>query len=115
MAESWATPSIQQWWLPDYDASCPPVIRSLRAFIDERTMAPRSQLGADIRAMKAMFRRTTLTDGDSEPSASPVSAANTADSGASSAGAGSGGFAKMSSPGSDSVKEDNYPSHWGER
>jgi hypothetical protein len=77
------------------------VIRSLRAFVEERTTKPRNQLGEDIRAMKAVFHHVNL---DSSPSNSPESASNTMDSGASSAAGGA--FRKVGSPSSESVKEE---------
>ena len=99
LADTWGEPSIHRWWLPD-EESCPPIIRAMRTFTEERTLKPRSQLGEDIRAMKAVFSRFSLDDSNSN---SPESSANTADiSGGSSVG---GGAYKIGSPSSDSTRE----------
>jgi hypothetical protein len=100
LAQAWGLSTLEPWWLPDAE-TCPPVIRSLRAFVEERTTKPRNKLGEDIRAMKALFQQVSL---DSSPSNSPESASNTMDSGASSAAGGA--FRKVGSPSSESVKEE---------
>jgi hypothetical protein len=53
------------WWLPN-DESCPPIIRSIKDFIHERTTAPKDQTSEDLREMRGIF--STLTISDSPPS-----------------------------------------------
>lgn len=53
------------WWLPD-DEACPPMIRSIKDFIKDRTLAPRDQVSDDLREMRGIFN--TMTIGDSPAS-----------------------------------------------
>jgi hypothetical protein len=52
------------WWLPN-DEDYPPIIRSIRKFVEERTSAATSVPGEDLRDMKAIFASLNLGDGDS--------------------------------------------------
>ena len=63
-------PSINHWWLPD-ETEYPRIIRAIRAFIQERTTKPRSQVTEDIRAMRAIFSNFNMDD---SPKDSPESA-----------------------------------------
>lgn len=58
-----ASPS--DWWLPN-DEACPPIIRSIKDFIKERTTAPKDQVSDDLREMRGIF--SSLTMSDSPPS-----------------------------------------------
>jgi hypothetical protein len=42
LAQAWGLSTLEPWWLPDAE-TCPPVIRSLRAFVEERTTKPRDE------------------------------------------------------------------------
>lgn len=53
------------WWLPN-DERCPPIIRDIKDFIQERTSAPKDQTSEDLREMRGIF--STLTLSDSPPS-----------------------------------------------
>jgi hypothetical protein len=53
------------WWLPD-DEACPPIIRSIKDFIKDRTQAPKDQVSDDLREMRGIF--SSLTISDSPPS-----------------------------------------------
>ena len=74
MAELWQIPSIQHWWL-DNDEGYPPIIRSIRSFIEQRTTAPRDHSGEDVRDMKAIFSKMTLEESP-RSSQSPASGAD---------------------------------------
>jgi hypothetical protein len=50
------------WWLPN-DESYPPMIRSIRKFVEERTSAARDVPTEDLRDMKAIFEKLKLDDG----------------------------------------------------
>jgi len=49
------------WWLPN-DESCPPIIRSIKDFIKERTQAPKDQVSDDLREMRGIFNSMTISD-----------------------------------------------------
>lgn len=53
------------WWLPN-DEACPPIIRSIKDFIKDRTQAPKDQVSDDLREMRGIF--SSLTISDSPPS-----------------------------------------------
>ncbi|KAI9704758.1 MAG: hypothetical protein M1836_006538 [Candelina mexicana] len=61
MSTLWGIPEVKHWWLPN-DEGYPPIIRSIRSFVDDRTMTPRSQPGEDLRNMKAIFSEVKLED-----------------------------------------------------
>jgi hypothetical protein len=52
------------WWLPN-DEGYPPIIRSIRKFVEERTSPARSVDTEDLRDMKAIFASLKLDDGKS--------------------------------------------------
>ncbi|RMZ73400.1 C6 finger domain [Pyrenophora seminiperda CCB06] len=52
------------WWLPN-DEGCPPIIRSIKNFIKERTQAPKDQVSDDLREMRGIFNSLTISDSPS--------------------------------------------------
>jgi hypothetical protein len=50
------------WWLPNNE-KYPPIIRSIRSFVEERTSQARDVPQEDIRDMKAIFASLKLDDG----------------------------------------------------
>ena len=70
IAELWSMPSINHWWLPDEEGYSQ-ILRTIRAFIQERTTKPRTQVTEDIRAMRAIFSKFNMDD---SPKDSPESA-----------------------------------------
>ncbi|MCJ1295367.1 hypothetical protein MMC34_006929 [Xylographa carneopallida] len=73
IAELWALPEIEHWWLP-HEEGYPPIIKSIRAFIEERTRAPRDQGSEDVRNIKGMFAKLGLDD--TSPKDSPESSSS---------------------------------------
>ncbi|KAL8707891.1 MAG: hypothetical protein Q9220_007175 [cf. Caloplaca sp. 1 TL-2023] len=69
MADTWGIPEIRQWWLPN-DEGYPPIVRSIRSFIEERTSKPSSAGDQDeqesIREMKGLFDKLNVGDGSSK-------------------------------------------------
>ena len=61
MAELWNDSEITRWWLPN-DEGYTPIIRSIRTFIEERTLKPRNQSSEDVRNMKGVFSKMSLSD-----------------------------------------------------
>ena len=64
MAELWSLPELLHWWLPN-DEGYPPIVRSIRAFIEERTQPNRQSQTEDVRNMKGLFANISL-EGDDE-------------------------------------------------
>ncbi|EUC36145.1 hypothetical protein COCCADRAFT_88870 [Bipolaris zeicola 26-R-13] len=60
MLESMGAPP-SDWWLPD-DEGCPPIIRSIKDFIKDRTQAPKDQVSEDLREMRGIFNSLTISD-----------------------------------------------------
>ena len=73
MAELWDIPEIHHWWLPN-DEGYPPIIRSIREFIEDRTMKTRDQPSEDLREIKGILSKMTIDDSprDSPESSSSV-------------------------------------------
>jgi len=65
MADLFRDRSCMHWWLPN-DERYPPIIRSIRKLVEERT-APAKNVPAeeDLRDMKAIFASMKLEDGKS--------------------------------------------------
>ncbi|KAF2684363.1 hypothetical protein K458DRAFT_302760 [Lentithecium fluviatile CBS 122367] len=64
MLEGWGI-GPSDWWLPN-DEGCPPIIRSIKNFIRERTTAPKDQVSEDLREMKGIFNTLTISDSPPE-------------------------------------------------
>ncbi|KAI1342334.1 hypothetical protein F5Y15DRAFT_412844 [Xylariaceae sp. FL0016] len=74
MAEIFRDSSCIQWWLPN-DEGLRPIIRSIRAFADERNSNPVTQQTENLREMSAIFAKMRL-DTDDMPSPSPIEPSN---------------------------------------
>ncbi|MCJ1478554.1 hypothetical protein MMC13_007235 [Lambiella insularis] len=65
IAELWNIPDIEIWWFPNEDGY-PPIIKSIRAFIEERTREPRDQGSEDVRNIKSMLPKLDIDDSPKE-------------------------------------------------
>ncbi|KAI1470750.1 uncharacterized protein F4812DRAFT_277323 [Daldinia caldariorum] len=74
MAEIFREPSCIQWWLPN-DEGLSPVLRSIRAFADERNANPVSQQTESIREISAIFAKMRI-DPEHEGISSPGGESN---------------------------------------
>ena len=64
MAEVWHLPEVEQWWLPGGDETYPPLLRSIRAFGEERTAEQRkAHREDDLQDMKGLFSKLNLDEG----------------------------------------------------
>lgn len=74
VAEIWNIPELHHWWLPN-DEGYPPIIRSIRTFVEERTLKPTNQANEDVRNMKGIFSKMSIFDENPKksPSNSPES------------------------------------------
>ncbi|KAL8815435.1 MAG: hypothetical protein Q9223_005423 [Gallowayella weberi] len=62
LANLWGIPQLRHWWLPN-EEGYPPIIRSIRAFIEERTQKSGNQPKAeDVRTMKGLFEKLNIDD-----------------------------------------------------
>lgn len=61
MAALFQDPSCMHWWLPN-DDSYPPIIRSIRRFVEERTSEARNVPAEDLRDIKGIFSSMSLDD-----------------------------------------------------
>ena len=59
MAELWGLPELRHWWLPN-DEGYPPIVRSIRAFIEDRTQPHPQPQSEDVRNMKAIFSKMSI-------------------------------------------------------
>lgn len=75
MLEGWGI-GPSDWWLPN-DEGCPRIIRSIKNFIRERTMAPKDQISEDLREMRGIFSTLTMSDSPPEYSAGHTPTENT--------------------------------------
>ena len=64
MADLFRDRSCMHWWLPN-DENYPPIIRSIRKFVEERTSPAKNVPAEDLRDMKAIFASLNLDDGKS--------------------------------------------------
>lgn len=68
MSDLFRDRSCMHWWLRN-DEGYPPIIRSIRKFVEERTSAATDIPGEDLRDMKAIFSSLNLDD---SPTALPT-------------------------------------------
>jgi hypothetical protein len=61
MADLFRDRSCMHWWLPN-EEGYPPIIRSIRKFVEERTSHATDLPGEDLRDMKAIFASLNLDD-----------------------------------------------------
>ncbi|CZR62407.1 related to C6 finger domain protein [Phialocephala subalpina] len=61
MADLFRDRSCMNWWLPN-DEAYPPIIRSIRKFVEERTSPAKNMPAEDLRDMKAIFASLKLDD-----------------------------------------------------
>jgi hypothetical protein len=65
MAEMWREPDVNHWWLPNEEGFTP-LLRDIRAFIKERTVAYEESKGDelrdDVRDMKAIFSKLSIDE-----------------------------------------------------
>lgn len=59
-----------EWWFPDYEG-CPPVIKIIHDFVEERSAKPKDEMTEDLKNMAQVFKGMTLDSGDSSSSKSP--------------------------------------------
>lgn len=79
MSDLFRDRSCMHWWLPN-DEGYPPIIRTIRKFVEERTSPAVDLPGEDLRDMKAIFASLNLDDSDSRlPSAPEKGKGHTAD------------------------------------
>lgn len=64
MADLFRDRSCMHWWLPN-DERYPPIIRSIRKLVEERTAPAKNMPAEDLRDMKAIFATMKLEDGQS--------------------------------------------------
>jgi hypothetical protein len=64
MSDLFRDRSCMHWWLPN-DEGYPPIIRSIRNFVEERTSAAIDLSEEDLRDMKQIFAALNLDDGQS--------------------------------------------------
>ncbi|KAF2475639.1 uncharacterized protein BDR25DRAFT_211783 [Lindgomyces ingoldianus] len=63
MLEAWGL-EPSDWWLPN-DEGCPPIIRSIKNFISDRTQEPKDQTSEDLREMRGIFSSLNISDSPS--------------------------------------------------
>ena len=54
MAEMWALPEINNWWLPN-DEGFSPLLREIRAFSEQRTSLKLDESSEKVRDISAIF------------------------------------------------------------
>lgn len=60
MASLWRVPEVHHWWLPN-EEGYPPIVRSIRSFIEDRSQEPSNQpMTEDLRTMKGLFDKLNI-------------------------------------------------------
>ena len=60
---------LSDWWFPN-DEGCPPIIRSIKDFIRERTTAPKDEVSENLREMRGIFGTLTVSDSPGDDNSS---------------------------------------------
>lgn len=58
------------WWFPNYEG-CPPVIRIIHDFVEERSAEPKDEMTKELKNMTQVFKGMDIGSGDSSSSKSP--------------------------------------------
>ncbi|RDL33609.1 uncharacterized protein BP5553_07977 [Venustampulla echinocandica] len=66
MADLFGDRSCMHWWLPN-EERYPPIIRSIRKFVEERSSPAKDVSSEDLRDMKAIFATMKLDEGIADP------------------------------------------------
>lgn len=66
MSDLFGDRSCMHWWLPN-EERYPPIIRSIRKFVEERSSPAKDVSSGDLRDMKAIFASMKLDEGIAEP------------------------------------------------
>ena len=61
MSDLFRDRTCMRWWLPN-DEGYPPIIQSIRKFVEERTSPAVDVSGGDVKDMKAIFASLNLVD-----------------------------------------------------
>ena len=62
LAQLWGLPAVSHWWLPN-DEGYPPIVRSIRAFMEDRSHHSHNQAKSeDVRTLKAIFSKMSMSD-----------------------------------------------------
>lgn len=64
MSDVW-NEDVTRWWLPN-EEGYPPILRSIREFIDYRTRVPQDTASEDLRDMKGLFSAMSMEDSDTK-------------------------------------------------
>lgn len=73
MAELLEEPSCAHWWLPDHEGFSP-LLQSVRAFADERSLTAVSAPVENLREIRHVFTKMRLVGGAGGPGAEAVAA-----------------------------------------
>ncbi len=68
LAELWGE-DVSHWWLPN-EEGLPPLIKSIREFVDRHPTVPRDKTSEDVRDMRGLFTALNLDDSSSSPTES---------------------------------------------
>ncbi len=63
MSDIFRDRSCMHWWLP-HDEGYPPIIRTIRKFVEDRTAPATNVVTKDLQDMKTIFASLRLDDGD---------------------------------------------------
>ena len=72
ISEHWNISGLEDWWLPNEEGLVP-IVKSVRAFVEERTTKTTNPTTEDVKNMKAMFSKLNVTD---SPKQSPESSSS---------------------------------------
>lgn len=116
MSDVFRDRSCMHWWLPN-DEGYPPIIRSIRKFVEERTALARDLPSEDLRDMKAIFEKFNLDDETSNPPSYMSKGQGQANAVAVASGqewATSTSIAQFGQGGTYQLGFDDRQGHWGE-
>ncbi|KZF25398.1 hypothetical protein L228DRAFT_265867 [Xylona heveae TC161] len=67
MSTLWSEPDVDHWWLPN-DEGYSDILRSIRAFVQDRTAKPKDHSSEDVRDIKAIFGKMQVHSNPGSPS-----------------------------------------------
>lgn len=77
MSDVWGV-DVTQWWLDD-EESQPPILKSIREFLEYRALDPQDDVATSLKSMKGLFSALNLEDSESREGKSNSTAGTESD------------------------------------
>lgn len=64
LSQLFQDPTVMEWWFPNYQG-CPPVVKIIHDFVEERSAEPKDEMTEDLKEMRQVFKGLNMDSEDS--------------------------------------------------